>query len=178
MNIQDFQPLAGKSLVKMDRLLGANTGPIVIPDSLAARPVFIGTVVKSKLSERDARVIGTDDINGMRVLLADHVGVNLQDDYWIVPNSYARDPRAKKKRFDTPFLCLLPADFRFDLHDIGTEEVPRCRFCGPAKSSISGNNVYMAHHHGHGWYCPRCNRTPTGNKIDPREIVVNKGYDT
>jgi hypothetical protein len=169
-------PLAGFSFIKMETLLGANTGTIVLPESLKGRPVYIGKVVKSTFSDRDRAHLGVDSIDGCRVLVANNIGRHIEGNTYAFPNLYARDPRAKVKKFDTPYLAIIPPEFSFDLQGIGTEEVPRCRFCGPSKSDVSQNNVFMQHNRTHGWYCVRCNRTQDGTKIDPLAVEVKDGY--
>jgi ribosomal protein S27AE len=171
-------PIAGFSYVEMETLLGANTGPIVLPERLKKIPVFIGRVVKSVFTQRDKQRIGVDNIDGARVILANHIGRHIQGNTYAFPNTYPRDPRAKKKQYDTPYLAIIPSDAEFNLHGIGTavDEVPRCRFCGPADSTKSQNNVFMQQHKDHGWYCCRCNRTQSGDKIDPLSIEIKEGH--
>lgn len=168
-------PLPGNSIVEMESMLGTNTGDIVLPESIAGRPVYVGRIVRSVMSQQDKRKLGTDTIDGARVLVANHIGRHIGGRSYVFPNTYKRNPRDKKSPIDCPFLAILPADFKMDVAPI-SDEVPRCRYCGPAKSETSQNNVFMQHHRTHGWYCVRCNRTQDGTKINPLDVEAKDGY--
>lgn len=160
--------LPGHSRITLESLYNADTGPIVLPERLRSQRVYVGRVTDSNLTGKDKAHIGVDSLMGCRVLLHHRYGKALSDAEMIVPNLVPIDE--KKRKFVTPFLAIVPEDFKFTLFPTKYSD-RRCRFCGPASSAKSQNNVLLVPHAKHGWYCQRCNRTEAGDVINPSDIV-------
>lgn len=164
----DITLLPGNSRIELEGMVTADTGGIVLPESVKSQRVFIGRVKDCRMTPKDRAFIGVDDMTGLRVVVSQRVGRWLCDAEWIVPNLIAID--AKKKKFASPFLAIIPDDMKLNLAAMGDGD-KRCKFCGPAISRVSHNNVMLTPHPKHGFYCPRCNRNEHGDKIDPNDVI-------
>ena len=167
MNIADFTPLTGKSLVEMEQSWATYDGRIIIPESIKKRTAFIGRVVKMNRSARDL-AWQMRDLTGLRVQLEPGFGVVIDGNYWVVPNLFLRDPNDKKS-WDCTFSAILPDDAKVGDGQARTQgDAPRCRFCGPAKASVSDFNMMMVRGEksGHPYYCPRCRKMENGVSYD------------
>ena len=163
----DIKLLPGFSRVRMETMGVLNIGGLVLPESLQGKKLYIGSVIDSNMTGKDRAVIGVDDINGKRVLIGRAIGRHLTDNDWIVPNIHPID--VKKKRFDSTFIALFDPDVKLQLTTDGEQK--RCRHCGPANRVHSEQNIMLAPHPKHGWYCPRCHRNEHGAKVDPKDII-------
>lgn len=170
VDIESLAPLSGQSFVEIESLFGnINTDGLVLPDIIRSKAVSVGRVVKSSMSIRDKRLIGIDSLAGRRILMGNRTGTWLDEEsrLMVIHNTYPTNP--KKTRFDTPILAVLPEDFKVaPTHD----ESERCRYCGPSNPEISQLSPYLVAGPGGVEYCPRCNRTATGEKIDPHGSVL------
>ena len=160
--------LPGFSRIELEGLATADTGPIVLTERMGTKKVCIGRVKDSRITDHDRGVIGTTDLVGRRILFHHRYGRALSDTESIIPNVVALDE--ERTIFMSTLLAIVPDDAKFGIGNIGDGD-RRCRHCGPANRRNSENNVMLAPHPKHGWYCPRCYRNESGDKINPSEII-------
>lgn len=170
--MKELRLLPGNALVKVDTRYDADSGGIALPEMLKRHKLYTGVVIDDHFTARDKNATNLTTLKGERVLLEHHLGRHLEDDLYVVPITYKEfDAKTGKKVIG--YRCSFVAfgeGFVPSITGTGGER-RRCRYCGPADSTISQNNIYLTRHARGFWYCPRCRKNEMGDKTDPNDIV-------
>ena len=167
----DIELLPGTSLVELESEHSfLSTDLIALPDSHKAKPIKVGRVTKSKMTNLDRAHIGLDDMAGRRIMLDAKHGTWLHGMTYLVRNLVQVNRHEPKKRpqYITPFVAIIHEGIKVSATG---NEGKRCRFCGPAISTKSDNNVLLVQST-HGlteetvWYCPRCRKREDGAMME------------
>jgi len=157
-----IRPLPGKALIQLEPYWEGMTGGLVVSDSARARRRTIGKVLRVTPRNILSCWIRDTALLDNRVLFKPYVGGYVFE--------YDGEKHLCIIKIED-ILAILPDRARVTADD---GAVPRCKFCGPAKSENSSNAMFLVES-AHGWYCPRCLRGVNGQIIDPEKAVVSEG---
>lgn len=162
---RDVSPTPGAAFVELESEFDVTLlGGLVLPESMKRKKTMVGRIVASNVTGKDAAHLGTDSLDGRRVVV-DWKYVTLIDGKihhvpLLVERKREDGQSFKPKRYDTPIQAILGEDVEVSAVQ---DEAPRCRHCGPAKSSNSPRSMLLVAGRGGINYCPRCKKTAAGD---------------
>lgn len=162
---RDVAPMPGAALVELESEFDVTLlGGLVLPESMKRKKTMVGRIKAASVTGKDAAHLGADSIDGRRVVIDAKYVTLIEGKLHHIPLLVERkrdDGQSfKPKRYDTPIQAFVGDDVEIGTHQ---DEAPRCRHCGPAKSSNSLRNMLLVAGRGGASYCPRCKRTPAGD---------------
>jgi len=162
--------LPGRTLVQLEGLRdNVDTGDLVLPEGFDKR-TYVATVLDTNLTDKDRTYLGVDSLIGARVLVVPEAGTWIDGNRWIFPNLVCLNPaevatRSEKPKYDTPFLAIAHVAGAIAV----SENIPRCKYCGPARPLTGPNNMILVSmvdkNRGQILGCPRCGKDQSGNLI-------------
>lgn len=159
-----IKALPGRAVIQLDDYWQGIEGSIIIPGAASVRKKTTGTVIDIVPTPNSTKYDFDEQISlvGKRVLVKPYAGCK-PFDYGTLTNVsvfYVDDIEAIVEGVSD----IKPSD----------GAVPRCKYCGPAKASISSNAMIMQDS-AQGYYCPRCYKNERGVVIDPDKVTVSDG---
>ena len=145
MNGRKYTPTPGRCVIQFkDHFAEARASGLALPDMVSDRRDSIGTVLAINPRPNEPCIVKVGD----RVIVPPYVaGVKIGDSMEIVQI--------------TDITAVIQGEG--DITAAIPQDIPRCRFCGPAKSEISSNGVMMEEAGVNGeLICPRCGRDQNG----------------
>jgi co-chaperonin GroES (HSP10) len=156
--------LPGNALVRFEPYWDKVTGMIVVPEAILKRRKTTGIILSIATTRRApiSKAVEEAALAGKRVLVKPWIGATIYD-----IDGFGEFSVVKIEDIE----AIVGEDSGVELSD---GAVPRCKHCGPAKSSESTNAMIMQDS-AQGYYCPRCMRGFNGEIVDPDKATVSSG---
>lgn len=166
-----LKPLPGKALIVLEPYWNERSGLIHIPQTALTRRSTIGRLLRANPTTtqyiRLTRMgVQTSDgskrflfQSGDRMVIPAHIGVKTFE--W------------RGRTLGLVDLDDIAAWIEGET-DVKTSDgdIPRCKWCGPAKGSVSQNAMLMVSS-AQGYYCPRCYKNVNGEMVNPDKVTVS-----
>jgi len=163
MNKTGITPLPGKALIRLKGFY-ENAGSIVIPDMAQTR-----RKCEAKLIAFSQSMKAKERVDLAAAMEADAV-VIIKPFAGTRPFTHTGEENLCIVRVsDIEAWSPKPLNVEHGQHADGT--VPRCHYCGPARSAQSSNAMLMVEGP-EGFYCPRCLRDRNGVIVDPDKAIL------
>ena len=153
INGKNAHPLPGHIWIRLESLYNDKQGLIQIPLKYRSARHIIGRIVEANMRQQDFKMLGFSLEVRDRLILDPIGGRMITNEVFDYPIIRQSPTISSKRKPECTILAFVGDDVDLSPH---SQEIPRCRWCGDAKTGISQGIIMISGR------CPRCNRDRYG----------------